>query len=167
MLNKIFPFRKKIKSKEALQPDARDASDLLFVYGTLMQGFENAPFLQDPARARYLGNGSMQGVLYDVGAFPAFLPEQKHADNAPGWVHGEIYQIEDPEIVLATLDVIEGVNDRYPERSLFVRKCLPVRLGDHEKLAWVYVYNQPVDELLRIQTGDYREYVKQKEFSDF
>lgn len=71
-------------------------------------------------------------------------------------VSGEVYRLIEPESVLATLDVIEGVNHQYPERSLFRRECRPGFVQDREQWMWVYVYNQPVDGLPRIVSGDYR-----------
>lgn len=63
-----------------------EKSDLLFVYGTLMRGFENAAFLASPERATYLGDGWMTGFLYDVGEFPAFIPADQ---GSGGGVAGE------------------------------------------------------------------------------
>src|SRR5262249_2027949 len=47
------------------------ATELLFVYGTLMRGYGLHRLLA--GRAAYLGEGEVQGFLFDLGAYPAAL----------------------------------------------------------------------------------------------
>ncbi len=148
------------KQRPAENKDAEDAIDLLFVYGTLMQGLENAYFLKSPERVEYLGTARVAGRLYDVGEFPALIAEE--SSQVDSWVTGELYRMHDPESLLATLDVVEGVNDRYPERSLFVRRCIEAKYGEQRLRVWAYVYNQPVAALPQIPDGDYRNHLQQQ-----
>ena len=136
-----------------------EVTDLLFVYGTLMRGFGREHFLESPQKSRYLGEGRVQGLLYDVGEFPALVPlPQDSGEEA--WVTGEVFFLEQPDSVLNTLDIIEGVNHHYPERGLFRRETWPVEFQGETRLMWLYVYNQPVDDLRRITSGDYRTYCR-------
>lgn len=154
----------KFRKKPNLPEESIEDCNLLFVYGTLMRGFENAKFLQAPEKARFLGRGKARGLLYDVGEFPAFIPVEAGGTENEAWVYGEIYRAEDPESLLGTLDVIEGVNHFYPERSLFVRKKLPAMIDKEEQTVWIYVYNQPVQGLPVIPHGDYRRFAKERGF---
>ncbi len=131
----------------------------LFVYGTLLRGFANSSFLQQPFRARFIGEGTVRGYLYDAGSFPAFIPAAAEQSDAPQ-VAGEIYRIDDPDLVLETLDTIEGYNTSNPERSLYIRKQVMAECAGEKLPVMVYVYNLPVDGLPRIESGDYRQYVR-------
>ncbi len=132
----------------------------LFVYGTLLRGFPKSSFLQQPYRAEFAGEGRVRGYLYDAGSFPAFVPDESGPE-----VVGEIYRITDPDLVLDTLDTIEGYNTTHPERSLYVRKEIPAICDGKELQVMVYVYNLPVQNLPRIEFGDYRRYVRESDDS--
>jgi gamma-glutamylcyclotransferase (GGCT)/AIG2-like uncharacterized protein YtfP len=63
--------------------------------------------------------------------------------------------------VLAALDEIEGYTPEDPDRSLYVRTAVPVRLPDGSTTdAWVYFYNAPLGRAQRIPSGDYFEHIK-------
>lgn len=141
------------------QPEAETGPELLFVYGTLLSGFENASFLASPHKAEFAGAASVKGRLFDTGYYPAFIPDTT-GDPAAPTVRGELYRLKDPEVLFATLDVVEGVNHSHPERSLFQRVIMTAETGDGPQRVWVYTYNQPVDQLTYIETGDYRDYRK-------
>ena len=148
---------KKRKRQPGASKKQESESSLLFVYGTLMQGLDNARFLQSPNRANYLGNAKIRGLIYDLGEFPGFVPQDRGLEGQEEhWVYGELYHLEDPTVLLDTLDIVEGVNPFYPERSLFVRKLLPAEYQGTETLAWVYVFNQPLDRFAIIPSGDFR-----------
>ena len=131
-------------------------SDFVFFYGTLMTAFNR------PGRQRvndditFVGSGIIRAALFDLGIYPAATP----ADDG-SIVRGEVYQMLDPEKVLATLDEIEGYRPDEPERSLYTRDLIEVTLdyGRSEK-AWVYFYNAPLGRAHRIESGDYLEHLK-------
>lgn len=103
----------------------------VFVYGTLRRGdcrFEAPGFLEVLYEEAYLPGYT----LHDLGAFPGILP-------GPGVVRGEIHVYKD----LATLDRIEGFNEKHPQRSLYLRRRVEVEpLPSEVTDAWVYVLNQ-------------------------
>ncbi len=136
--------------------------DLLFVYGTLMRGGVNERFLASPERARFVEEARVRGQLYDIGEFPALVTDVG-PEAEESWVYGEIYALEDADILLKTLDVIEGVNEAYPERSLFRRERLKAFSASGEKMVWAYIYNQPLHHFPRIPSGNYREYLKSRQ----
>jgi gamma-glutamylcyclotransferase (GGCT)/AIG2-like uncharacterized protein YtfP len=133
----------------------RSVDDLVFFYGTLMAGFDRRRRAGIDSKLTYIGRGSMQGALFDLGLYPAAVP-------APdGHIWGEVYQMADSAAVLAALDEIEGYSQDDPDRSLYTRAQTDVVLPDSSKArAWVYFYNAPLGRAPRIASGDYLEHVK-------
>jgi len=129
--------------------------DLVFFYGTLMAGFDRRRRAGIDAKLRYIGRGSIQGALFDLGLYPAAVP-------APdGHIWGEVYEITDSAVVMAALDDIEGYRHDDPDRSLYRRTQAEVSLPDGTQArAWVYFYNAPLGRAPRIASGDYLEHVK-------
>jgi gamma-glutamylcyclotransferase (GGCT)/AIG2-like uncharacterized protein YtfP len=128
-------------------------SSRVFFYGTLMAGFDRRRRAGIDARLKYVGRGSIQAALFDLGIYPAAVPASE------GRVWGELYQIEDTAVVLAALDEIEGHRPEDPDRSLYTRAETSVTLPDGTSVeAWVYFYNAPLGQAQRIESGDYREH---------
>ena len=130
-------------------------ADLVFFYGTLMAGFDRRRRAGIDAKLRYVGRGSIQGALFDLGLYPAAVPAPE------GHLWGEVYEMTDPEVVLAALDDIEGYRHDDPDKSLYLRSPAEVTLPDGTRArAWVYFYNAPLGRASRIASGDYLEHVK-------
>jgi len=94
-----------------------------------------------------------RGRLYDVGAFPGLVLAEPAS-----LVHGELYEVFDPETFFETLDLIEGFWPDEPARSLYVRKAIQVEAEGREYRAWSYILNLPTDGLPTIPSGDFRLY---------
>jgi gamma-glutamylcyclotransferase (GGCT)/AIG2-like uncharacterized protein YtfP len=116
-----------------------------------------------PGRARLdlqlslVARGWIRAALFDVGLYPAAVPD---ADRQ---VRGEVHRMHDPASVLRSLDEIEGYQSNEPDTSLYVRVEAPVTLDEGTvESAWVYFYNAPLGRAPRIESGDYREYLKMK-----
>ncbi|HEY7790084.1 MAG TPA: gamma-glutamylcyclotransferase family protein [Vicinamibacterales bacterium] len=130
-------------------------TDLVFFYGTLMQGFSRPGRTSLEANLHMIGRGAIQAALFDVGIYPAAVP------TADGRVWGEAYRMSDPDGVLRALDGIEGYRPDDPDTSLYTRIEMPVTLEDGRlETAWVYVYNAPLGRAPRIESGDYLEYLR-------
>jgi len=113
-------------------------ADHLFVYGTLMRGFALHRLLDG---ARFLGAGTVGAQLFDLGPYPAAMPDP-HAR-----VVGEVYEIADAAL-WATLDSAEGPQYHRGEVS--------VRMAEGgEMVAWLYWYRGPMRGS-PIPGGDYR-----------
>ena len=77
-----------------------DLPSLLFVYGTLMQGFTN-PFAKKLRKnAVWKGKATITGQLFDLGSYPGTV----FNSNTPSIVHGEVWEILDFDSVIPNLD---------------------------------------------------------------
>jgi gamma-glutamylcyclotransferase (GGCT)/AIG2-like uncharacterized protein YtfP len=129
-------------------------ADCVFFYGTLMAGFDRPGRMRIDPMLRYVGRGSIQGALFDLGIYPAAVP----ATDTRVW--GEVYETDKVETVLAALDEIEGHLPHDPDHSLYQRALVKVTLpGGRGVDAWAYFYNAPLGQAPRIATGDYLAHV--------
>jgi len=129
-----------------------EKKNLLFVYGSLMSGCERGAFLNRDHKVRFIGTAVARGTLYDLGEFVGMID-----DDGGKAVQGELYEVIDGETFFSTLDVIEGYWPKEPERSLYVRKQIPVETTDGVVHAYAYVYNQPVNGFAAIASGEYKK----------
>ncbi len=97
--------------------------DRVFFYGTLMTGFNRRLRIGIDSKLRYVGRGSIKAILFDLGIYPAAVPGE-------GRVWGELFETDEPDLVLAGLDSIEGYRPADPEHSLYTRVQSPVTLED-------------------------------------
>ncbi|MHC4093387.1 MAG: gamma-glutamylcyclotransferase family protein [Planctomycetota bacterium] len=109
-----------------------DETVRIFAYGTLMPGCPNHWQIERYVRAARLGR--IQGVLVDLGAFPALVA-------GDGIVKGIALDVD--EAALAITDRIEGYGPgRRP--CLYLRKEVTVELDDGEEVrAWTYEFADP------------------------
>ena len=129
--------------------------ELVFFYGTLMTPFNRTGRLRIDEHLAFLGHGSIEGALFDLGIYPAAVPA---ADSR---VRGEVYELTEPVAALRALDELEGYRPGEPESSLYTRMRTPVRLDDGTTVdAWAYFYNAPLGRAERIQSGDYLEHLR-------
>jgi gamma-glutamylcyclotransferase (GGCT)/AIG2-like uncharacterized protein YtfP len=104
----------------------------LFVYGTLIPGECNYP-----AIARYVRtarSGTIEGVLVNLGAYPALIP-------GSGRVRGALLEVDE-----AALAVTDQIEDTFPQDRdcLYVRKETDVALHDGTTTrALVYEFAMP------------------------
>jgi gamma-glutamylcyclotransferase (GGCT)/AIG2-like uncharacterized protein YtfP len=124
-------------------------SNHLFVYGTLMRGFEH-PMAQLLSRsADLIGEARCQGRLYLVTHYPALVLSGDPADV----VFGELYRLRQPGELLREFDMYEACGEGFAEPTEYVRQLLSVTLEGGATEAWTYVYNWPVAHLTRIASG--------------
>ena len=125
-------------------------SDLLFVYGTLMRGFDH-PMAQLLARgADFIGEARCRGRLYLVRHYPGLVL----SDDADDVVYGELFRLRQPAELLREFDMYEACGEGFSEPTEYIRQMLAVtREGEAAEQAWTYVYNWPVTGLPRIASG--------------
>ena len=122
----------------------------LFVYGTLMRGFDH-PMAQLLSRsADFIGEARCQGRLYLVKRYPGLVLSDHPADV----VFGELYRLRAPDELLREFDMYEACGEGFAEPTEYVRQMLPVTSeGRSVDEAWTYIYNWPVAHLPRIVSG--------------
>jgi gamma-glutamylcyclotransferase (GGCT)/AIG2-like uncharacterized protein YtfP len=129
----------------------------IFVYGTLRGDLSHEMSLALAQRASLLGEGTVQGQLFSLGAYPGLVLSDRLHDV----VKGEVYEIAPDRIegTLALLDEYEGLGPSEPEPHEYRREAVPVTISGAETIeAWAYVLNQPTQGLPQIPSGDFREW---------
>ena len=122
-------------------------SDLLFVYGTLMRGFDH-PMAQLLSRnAAFVGEARCGGRLHLIKHYPGLVL----SDAPDEMVSGELYRLRRPDELLRELDMYEACGEGFAEPTEYIRQLLPVTSdGGAVSEAWTYIYNWPVAHLPRI-----------------
>ncbi|TDB68830.1 gamma-glutamylcyclotransferase family protein [Arundinibacter roseus] len=115
-------------------------ANYLFVYGTLMRGFNN-PFAATLRKhSSFAGLGHFTGELYRISWYPGALYLPKSTTS----VHGEVYKLIHFETLIEQLDLYEEI-DSNEAQSLYIRREVPVMTERQEVIScWTYLYNQPV-----------------------
>jgi len=129
-------------------------SDHLFVYGTLMRGFDHPMARLLSSNADFLGDARCRGRLYLIKHYPGLVLSEDPADI----VFGEIYRLCARDELLGEFDMYEACGPGFPEPTEYLRQMLNVTLADGTASeAWTYVYNWPVTGLPRIASGRFME----------
>jgi gamma-glutamylcyclotransferase (GGCT)/AIG2-like uncharacterized protein YtfP len=134
-------------------------SDRLFVYGTLMRGFDHPMARLLSANAEFLGEATCRGRLYLVKHYPGLVLSDDPADI----VYGELYRLHEPDALLREFDMYEACGEGFAAPTEYVRQMLEVTLSTGTRgdgsigEAWTYVYNWPVTNLPRIASGRFLE----------
>src|ERR1700704_2731423 len=125
-------------------------SDRLFVYGTLMRGFDHPMAKLLSRSADFVGEARCQGRLYLVKHYPGLVL----SDDADDIVFGGLYRLRAPDELLREFDMYEACGEGFIEPTEYVRRMLSVtRDGGAVSEAWTYIYNWPVTRLPRIASG--------------
>jgi gamma-glutamylcyclotransferase (GGCT)/AIG2-like uncharacterized protein YtfP len=128
--------------------------DRLFVYGTLMRGFDHPMATLLSRAADFIGEARCRGRLYLVRHYPGLVL----SDDADAVVFGEVYRLRQPRELLREFDIYEACGEGFAEPTEYIRRMLPVTLGNGAVgEAWTYVYNWPVAHLPRIALGRFLE----------
>lgn len=98
----------------------KQESSFLFVYGTLIRGFDNPFATRLRADATFVAEGTFPGQLYRVDWFPAAVYEV----GRKSLVHGEIHEMAQPATLLAALDQYEEITED-ESTSLYLRRAQP------------------------------------------
>ena len=133
-------------------------SDLLFVYGTLMRGFDH-PMAQLLSRgADFIGEARCRGRLYLVRHYPGLVL----SDDAGDVVHGQLFRLRQAAELLREFDMYEACGEGFAEPTEYIRQMLAVT-PEQEAVgqasteasiqAWTYIYNWPVTGLPHIASG--------------
>jgi gamma-glutamylcyclotransferase (GGCT)/AIG2-like uncharacterized protein YtfP len=128
------------------------SNQFVFVYGTLLPRFVPAAMRDVIARLDLYGEGSVRGVLFDLGEYPGAVLD-KASDNR---VYGRVFQLSQDFPAIEALDRYEGYEPAAHNMSLFVRKLEDVELTTGATIeCWVYEYNGDPQGAPIIASGRY------------
>lgn len=120
----------------------------LFAYGTLMRKMSAHSLIA--GRVRFIDTGTITGLLYDLGEYPAAVEGQ-------GIIHGELYEVIDPRL-WDELDRYEDCNSDEPEKTLYRRKTVSVKTAAYESVeAMTYMMDAIPETGALNQSGYYQE----------
>ena len=127
-------------------------SNRLFVYGTLMRGFDHPMAKLLSRSADFLGEARCRGRLYLVKHYPGLVL----SDDSTDIVYGEVYRLRDRDALLGEFDMYEACGEGFRQPTEYLRQMLQVALSDGTAgEAWTYIYNWPVTNLPRIASGKF------------
>src|SRR5262252_6148447 len=106
-------------------------SDRLFVYGTLMRGFDHPMARLLSANADYLGKARCCGRLYLIKHYPGLVL----SDDADDVVHGELYHLRARDELLREFDMYEACGEGFVQPTEYLRTLLRVSLVDSSAAA--------------------------------
>lgn len=123
---------------------APSARHLVFVYGTLKQGFSNDHYLRGQT---YLGPArTPPGYrLYHVSDYPGMVADLADTDG----VAGEVWEVDGPG--LRRLDALEGVNE-----GLYTREPVSLPLPFETQVVFTYLYARDLTGKSVITGGDWQ-----------
>ena len=128
--------------------------DLLFVYGTLMRGYDHPMSRLLSANAAFEGEASCRGRLHLIRHYPGLVLSDAAADVA----YGELYRLREPDALLREFDMYEACGEGFEAPTEYVRQVCPVtRTGGDVVQAWTYIYNWPVTNLPLIASGRFQK----------
>jgi len=109
-----------------------EATEKLFVYGTLMPGHSNYRLIEPHVQNAQLA--TIEGVLVDLGAFPALVP-------GDGVVRGILLEVR--SVALHIADRIEGYQANRTN-NLYLRKKVEASVEDGSRVVvWAYEFADP------------------------
>ena len=124
----------------------------LFVYGTLRPNLASSEAQQLLAEIKIVGSATVQGTLYDFGAFPGVT-------KGDGIVHGDLLCLSHIE-QLSPFDAYEECHGISP---LFTRSSTKARLHNGVYMpAWIYLYSRDTKTGTQIMSGDYGQYIEER-----
>ena len=129
----------------------------LFVYGSLLHGFQSSigQFLKN--HARFIGEAYANGKIFDLGRYPGLVLSSDEQDT----VYGHLLELSNPDGVFITLDRYEGIFPDDPQNSEYRREL--IRLNKNTlgiTTCWTYIYNYSTEGLKVIPGGNYAEFIK-------
>jgi len=132
----------------------------LFVYGSLRSGFRNPAYQYLTQYFSLVGEAVVHGKLYDKGPYPVAIPTSEDT-----FINGELYRLNNPEEfawAIEQLDDYEGLHVEEGEKPLYRRDLVTVFQEGNPSAAWIYWYNDSIQGMKEIATGDVLKYLQEK-----
>ena len=130
------------------------------MYGSLRSGFNSDAYQYISRYFSFVANAKVKGKLYDLGEYPAALPTDENV-----FIVGELYWLKNEEEynwAIEQLDDYEGLNVEPGEKPLYRREIATIFADGKTAEAWIYWYNNDIEGMPLIESGDVLEYKKLK-----
>jgi len=125
-------------------------SEWLFVYGTLKAGLAPLEMSLIVDNLKPIANGTVRGVLYDLGHYPGAILDPASERT----ISGLVLELPDDPAILAQLDEYEEFDSNSPDTSQFLRVRTSVLLESGRAIeCWVYIYNRDPGTALILKDG--------------
>ncbi len=132
----------------------------LFVYGSLRSGFRNPAYQYIASFFKLKGEALVKGTFYDKGNYPVAIPTEEDT-----FITGELYIANSGDEfnwAIAQIDDYEGLNVESGEKPLYKRELVQVFQDGIASTAWIYWYNESVEGLPALTTGNLLKYLQEK-----
>lgn len=101
--------------------------------------------------AEFVDQASFRGKLFQIDYYPGAVP----SDNFNDIIQGEVYLLNQAEVLLLLLDQYEEFGPGFVEPNEYLRQQQPVLLNNGRLItAWVYLYNHATEGLKLIQSAN-------------
>ncbi len=138
--------------------------DKLFVYGTLMSGFNNSFSATLHKAVKKTVPAKIKGNLYVVTDWEFHYPVADFRPDTEQYIYGELLYFNhsaDLEQLFFQLDQYEGVDMTQPEKGEYVRKKIPVMHDTKTVFAFAYINNKYPINLAAVPHGNFRKYTEE------
>lgn len=129
-----------------------DASEHFVAYGSLMTGHGEVAEHDARKHLESLGPCTIRGDLYSRGEFPALARGDRE-------IEAELFRVTSPS-AWPLLDAIEHYDPDNRAKSIYRRHC--VSTEDPKVDAWVYFWNDPLDDLEAIPSGSWARFAQDR-----
>lgn len=127
-------------------------SNYLFAYGFLKTIYHGNSKTQTPAMdVEFISSGLYQGHIYRIGRYPGVI----YDPGADYRVKGEVFKMNNPEMLLPVLDKYEHSLPLIIEDPEYKRVLRPIKTEKGLIDCWVYEYLNITGEHLRIESGEF------------
>ena len=133
--------------------------DKLFVYGSLMGGIQSPIANYLKSNSTFLGEGTVKGLLLDIGHYPGLVYKPQSEKN----VIGHVFELNDAIAMLPNLDHYECVGPNFETPNQYRRAEVKVLLKEQTIACWAYLYNLPIEGIKIIESGNYLAYFEENE----
>lgn len=125
-------------------------SPYLFAYGFLKRHYHGNEKTQTPDfEHKFISSGTFTGRLYRVDIYPGVI----YDTSAGTMVHGEIFELNEPEKALRQLDRYENALPLVNLNPDYERRLRPVKTASGILQCWVYEYLKPINPATKIESG--------------
>lgn len=124
----------------------------LFAYGFLKRKYHGNQKTQTPDfKHQFITSGTLNGHIYKVDVYPGVIVDL-HSNDV---VHGEIFELLNPEEDLRMLDRYENAKPLVHLNPDYERRIRTIHTDNGELDCWVYEYLKPINPATKLESGEF------------